>query len=223
MTVLENEQPALGMTAHIDFSGHLDLGVPPALIQDGVAVVREALSNVARHANGSNAKVVVDLTDGEPTLEVIDDGVGIKNTGRSSGMANMRRRAEVNGGTLDLSSPRRRNTPAPDRQGRQPETSAIKPAENARSREDVRPAEHRVRAPNVADGHRRRRQRPRDAAQRGTGPEHPAHRQRSARPRLPCRERQRNDPAEFSTLIELNTILSRYTARFSDPGDTVIS
>ena len=105
MTVLENEQPALGMTAHIDFSGHLDLGLPPALIQDAVAVVREALSNVARHANASNAKVVVDLTDGVLTLEVIDDGVGIKNTGRSSGMANMRRRAEVNGGTLDLSVP----------------------------------------------------------------------------------------------------------------------
>ena len=105
MTVLEDERPALGTTAAIDFSGHLDLGVPPALIQDAVAVVREALSNIARHADASNAQVMVDLTDGVPTLEVTDDGVGIQNLGRSSGLANMRRRAEVNGGTLDLSVP----------------------------------------------------------------------------------------------------------------------
>ena len=105
ITVLDEEQAAMGMTAQIDFSGHLDLGVPPALTEDVVAVVREALSNIARHAGASNAKVMVDLTDGVLTLEVTDDGVGIKNTGRSSGLANIRRRAEVHGGTLELSVP----------------------------------------------------------------------------------------------------------------------
>jgi len=105
MTVLGDEQPALGMTAQLEFSGQLDLGVPPALTEDAVAVVREALSNVARHADANSAKVTVDLADEVLTIDVTDDGVGITNTGRSSGLANMRRRAEDHGGTLELSVP----------------------------------------------------------------------------------------------------------------------
>lgn len=95
----------MGMTARIDFSGPLDLGVPPALIENVVAVVREALSNIARHAEASSAQVRIDLTDGLLTLEVSDDGVGMTNHGRSSGLANIHRRAEVHDGTFDLSVP----------------------------------------------------------------------------------------------------------------------
>ena len=95
----------MGLTARLDFSGPLDLGVPPVLAEDVVAVVREALSNIARHAGASSAEVMVDLTDGVLTIEVTDDGVGIRNTGRSSGLANIRRRAERHGGALELSVP----------------------------------------------------------------------------------------------------------------------
>ena len=39
------------------------------------------------------------------TVEVTDDGVGIHNPGPSSGLGDMRRRAKMHGGTLELSVP----------------------------------------------------------------------------------------------------------------------
>jgi signal transduction histidine kinase len=63
-------------------------------------VLREALTNVARHAGAGTAEVSVTTTAGGLTLEVSDDGRGIGDVTRSSGLANMRRRAENHGGTF---------------------------------------------------------------------------------------------------------------------------
>ncbi len=65
------------------------------------AVLREALSNVARHAHASKVEVDVTLED---TLElrVRDNGVGIGHPERMSGIANARARAELLGGSLQV-------------------------------------------------------------------------------------------------------------------------
>ncbi|MGY6023821.1 sensor histidine kinase [Streptomyces spinosirectus] len=69
-----------------------------------VAALREALSNAFRHAGASRIDVVVDATvtlpDGRPgvRLSVADDGVGIPEGGRRSGLSNLKRRAESLGG-----------------------------------------------------------------------------------------------------------------------------
>jgi signal transduction histidine kinase len=103
--VLDEEQVALGVAARIELTGRLDLDVSPGLAVDVVAVVREALSDVARHAGASSAEVVVDLTDGVLSVAVTDDGVGTAGAGRSAGLEGMRRRAESRGGELELSVP----------------------------------------------------------------------------------------------------------------------
>ncbi|MFD8823484.1 ATP-binding protein, partial [Streptomyces sp. NPDC059605] len=65
---------------------------------------REALSNAFRHAEASLIDVVVDATatlpDGTDAvrLSVADDGVGIPEGGRRSGLRNLARRAESLGG-----------------------------------------------------------------------------------------------------------------------------
>jgi len=105
LLILEEETPALGFHAQIDFRGPLDTGVPPGLADDLVAVLREALSNTARHAQASSAQVTVALLDALVTLEVTDDGRGIGATTRSSGLANMRRRAQAHTGALELNTP----------------------------------------------------------------------------------------------------------------------
>jgi signal transduction histidine kinase len=105
MDVLDDERPALGFGAHIDFSGSLDLGVPDALADDVVAVLREAVSNVARHASASTVRVRVSLAGSELEVTVVDDGVGIRDPSRSSGLGNLRRRAEAHGGTFRVWSP----------------------------------------------------------------------------------------------------------------------
>jgi signal transduction histidine kinase len=103
--VLDEERTALGVAARIEFTGRPDVDVPPGLAVDVVAVVREALSNVARHAGVSSAEVVVDLTDDVLSVVVTDDGVGAARAGRSEGLDAMRRRAESRGGDLQLSVP----------------------------------------------------------------------------------------------------------------------
>ncbi|WP_069171579.1 sensor histidine kinase [Streptomyces griseus] len=70
-----------------------------------IAALREALSNTFRHAAASRVEVTVDATailpDGREAvrLSVADDGVGIPDSGRRSGLRNLARRAEALGGS----------------------------------------------------------------------------------------------------------------------------
>ncbi|MFJ5260610.1 GAF domain-containing protein [Streptomyces sp. NPDC088387] len=88
---------------------HRFVGPVDALVGDGtgqnlVAALREALSNAFRHAGAARIDVVVDATvtlpDGQQgvRLTVADDGVGIPEGGRRSGLRNLKRRAESLGG-----------------------------------------------------------------------------------------------------------------------------
>ena len=66
-----------------------------------LAVVRETLSNAARHAQASAVAVRLEVTD-EVVLTVTDDGIGYVDTGRRSGLRNMADRAESLGGTFEV-------------------------------------------------------------------------------------------------------------------------
>jgi signal transduction histidine kinase len=71
--------------------------------EDLLAVLREALSNIARHAHAHTTDVALTAGSGRLTLDVHDDGTGIDPTNqRRSGLANLRHRAENHGGTLTL-------------------------------------------------------------------------------------------------------------------------
>lgn len=67
-----------------------------------LAIVNEALSNVARHAQARHVWIVADRDDGYLTVTVADDGVGLSNRGDEAGfgLRNMRDRARLLGGTL---------------------------------------------------------------------------------------------------------------------------
>ena len=78
--------------------------LPPVHMVNLRAVVREAVSNALRHGGATEVSVKVDETDGIATLTVSDNGRGVPDgTMRSSGLSNMRRRAELLGGTFTLS------------------------------------------------------------------------------------------------------------------------
>lgn len=85
----------------------VDSRVDDSRSDDAVAVVREGLSNIARHAHATAGAVSVDLhgdtNSGSLTVSIADDGVGIdpEHT-RNSGLANMAERARLNGGTFTL-------------------------------------------------------------------------------------------------------------------------
>jgi signal transduction histidine kinase len=103
LAIIEEHAPQLGFTATIRFAGPLD---PDAdLAHDILAVTREALSNSARHAHASTVSITLAQQDGLIILDIIDNGRGVGTPTRSSGLTSMRRRAESNGGTCQLTTP----------------------------------------------------------------------------------------------------------------------
>ncbi|HEX6878408.1 MAG TPA: GAF domain-containing sensor histidine kinase [Nocardioidaceae bacterium] len=94
--------PILGFTPMVRTSGPLDTAVPPQVAEQLVAVLREALSNVARHAEADAAVVEVEARANQVMLRVADNGRGLPSDRHESGLRNARRRASDNGGSLRL-------------------------------------------------------------------------------------------------------------------------
>jgi signal transduction histidine kinase len=97
------------MTAVLGFAPSLRLGAglrrlnSEELTEQALIVLREALSNMARHAGASRADVTVDVSqDGTLSVIVTDDGTGLPPGGRRSGLRNLADRAAKLGGELRL-------------------------------------------------------------------------------------------------------------------------
>lgn len=67
-------------------------------------VVSESLTNIAKHANASNARIIATLSDTMLRIAVADDGVGGADASRGSGITGLADRVQAVGGTLSLSS-----------------------------------------------------------------------------------------------------------------------
>ena len=90
--------------AAVHFAGLLEDTLPGDVVRDLVAVLREGLSNVARHAHARSVDVRVTATPQRVSVEVHDDGDGMGDTDRRSGLANLRHRAERRGGGFTLTA-----------------------------------------------------------------------------------------------------------------------
>jgi signal transduction histidine kinase len=93
----------LGFEPRVLLDGPIDAGVDARVGDELVATLREALSNVARHAEATRVDVEVEV-DGDVRLRVSDDGIGppTGNLPRGKGLRNMSDRAAMLGGTLEL-------------------------------------------------------------------------------------------------------------------------
>ena len=92
----------LGFRPRVALDGPVDTAVTPGVADHLLPVVREALSNVARHAQATTAEVVVRAGE-DVELTVLDDGVGPPSEPRAgSGLRNMAERAEALGGTFEV-------------------------------------------------------------------------------------------------------------------------
>jgi signal transduction histidine kinase len=92
----------LGFAPSLRMEGLLDTNVPREVADHVVAVLSEALTNVARHAAAGRTDVALEMDGREIRVTVSDDGVGIPPDGRRSGLRNMAERAEQLGGALEL-------------------------------------------------------------------------------------------------------------------------
>ncbi|MCX3062769.1 GAF domain-containing sensor histidine kinase [Streptomyces beihaiensis] len=96
---------SLGFAPALRMSGLLDTAVPAEHADHLLAVLREALSNAARHAGATAVDVSVEAADELLRLRVADDGGGIPaGTTRRSGLDNIRARAESLGGRCTVGS-----------------------------------------------------------------------------------------------------------------------
>ena len=107
-------KPVLGLNPQVSVIGPVDRVVTGSLADTVLAVLREALTNVGRHANAT--KAVITLTAGdELRLVVADDGHGIGGANGDGnvgglGLKNMRQRAERLGGGMEIGTSREGGT-----------------------------------------------------------------------------------------------------------------
>ncbi|MDO8108017.1 histidine kinase [Isoptericola sp. b441] len=98
LDVVASAATSLGHPPDVSVRGSFDL-VPPSLDHHVLAVLREALSNVARHAHATRTRVSVTVDAERIRLTVEDDGCGLRpSTGYGQGLANIRARAVEVGG-----------------------------------------------------------------------------------------------------------------------------
>jgi PAS domain S-box-containing protein len=95
---------SLGFEPTVRFDGPVDASVPEDVVPHLRAAVREALSNIGRHAHAKRVEIDLVAVDRNIVLTVTDDGVGMGDTPRESGLAHLRERAEGLGGAFEISS-----------------------------------------------------------------------------------------------------------------------
>ena len=101
LQVVDAATDQLGFPPSLRMDGLVDTLVPDEVAEHMLAALREALSNAARHSRATAVEVTLSVGD-DVVLSVVDDGVGLGETSRRSGLANLAARAAQLGGRLDI-------------------------------------------------------------------------------------------------------------------------
>jgi signal transduction histidine kinase len=108
LALMQDLAPVVGFRVPVTFDGAVDAVVEQELADHLLAVVREALTNIARHAQATEARVSVAVKDGQCRVQVTDNGRGMDAGSVSEGglgLANLRRRAEKLNGRFVTETP----------------------------------------------------------------------------------------------------------------------
>ena len=95
-------EPTLGFPVKVSFRGPVDTLVDESLARQVAPVIREGLTNVAKHAEAQRARITVAISGERMQIVVEDDGQGGARPGAGFGLRNLRKRAEERGGTVSL-------------------------------------------------------------------------------------------------------------------------
>jgi signal transduction histidine kinase len=106
LDVIDEATGRLGLDVRIDFEGPIDTAVGETTAEHLLFSLREAISNVVRHAGASHADVEVEVNVGPDALvlRVADNGVGVTEGARSlgRGLVNLGERAQLLGGSCRI-------------------------------------------------------------------------------------------------------------------------
>ncbi len=99
----------LGFDPLLRFNGPIDSALDDAVADELFAVTREALTNVAKHANARAVEVSIEVRNRWLSVQVTDDGIGCEpepepesGSGSGRGVSNLRARALRMGGTFEI-------------------------------------------------------------------------------------------------------------------------
>ncbi len=98
--VIVRAEQVLGFPPDVDVDEDIDESVPETLHWHLIATVNEALSNVARHSGATRVQVLISIRGETLLASVTDNGCGLAAERKESGLVNLRRRAQVAGGTM---------------------------------------------------------------------------------------------------------------------------
>jgi signal transduction histidine kinase len=101
LQVVEEMTVPLGFAPSLRLVGALDDDMPDRTQDNLLSALREALSNTARHSGATQVEVTVER-GADLTLRVRDDGRGLRDVSRRSGLANLEQRATELRGTLSV-------------------------------------------------------------------------------------------------------------------------
>ena len=106
LEIIDQLTPALSFEPVVRFFGPLDTIVTAAHLDAMSAVVREAVTNVAKHARATELEVELSVNDDELSVDVSDNGIGLgpNDDPRCSGLDNLKNRADIWGGTLTITA-----------------------------------------------------------------------------------------------------------------------
>lgn len=66
--------------------------------------VKEALTNILKHAKAHTVVIAIDVSDDWLTIEITDDGIGLQTSGNGNGLRNMSKRMEEISGRFKVSA-----------------------------------------------------------------------------------------------------------------------
>jgi signal transduction histidine kinase len=108
LTLVRSLAPMLGFNVNVTFDGPIDSVISQSVTEQLLATIREAVTNIGRHAHASEASVSVSAHQGLCSLTVVDNGIGLdvdRAHDAGLGLANLRRRAEKMHGSMEIASP----------------------------------------------------------------------------------------------------------------------
>jgi signal transduction histidine kinase len=108
LALVEELTPVLGFEVNTSIDGSVDAALSDEIVEHLLATLREALTNIGRHAEATRASVVLSVDSDMCRLQVFDNGHGVnhgKDRAGGNGLGNMRRRAEKLSGSFEIETP----------------------------------------------------------------------------------------------------------------------
>jgi signal transduction histidine kinase len=108
LALVRSLDPVVGFEIHVSFDGPVDAAINRTVEEHLIATIREAVTNIGRHANATRATVSIRVESATCRLEVADNGEGMgaePTAAGGRGLVNLERRAEKLNGELLLDTP----------------------------------------------------------------------------------------------------------------------